>query len=64
MAEAAVCALMQNSHSFTFETNAAINSRFPSDHAEGPRSAWWVSAFVCAPRNSERYSCRSNQIGG
>ena len=54
-AETAVCALMQNSHSFAFETNAAINSRSPTDHAEGPRIASWVSAFMGVPKNSGRY---------
>ena len=36
---------MQNAHSFTVETNAAISSRSPTDHAEGPRIASWVSGM-------------------
>jgi hypothetical protein len=30
---------------FTFETNAAISSRSPTDHAEGPRIASWVTSW-------------------
>jgi len=39
----AACAFVQDSHAFIFDTRAAINSRSPTDQAEGPRIASWVS---------------------
>ena len=35
---------MQNSDIFVFETKAAINSRSPTDQADGPRIASWVNS--------------------
>jgi AcrR family transcriptional regulator len=45
----AACAFVQNSHWLVFATNAAINSRSPTDQVEGPRIASWVTADIGPP---------------
>jgi hypothetical protein len=44
-----VCAFTQNSHSFIFETYAAISSRSATDHFEEPRIASWVTFCIGTP---------------
>src|SRR5262249_33805907 len=65
LAATAACAFVQNSHAFTFETKAAISSRSPTDHAEGPRIASWTTFCIGAPKKSERYltSLRTSGTG-
>jgi len=49
LTETAACAFVQYADSFAFETNAAINSRSPTDHAEGPRIASCIICCIAAP---------------
>ena len=39
------CAFVHHSHPFVFATSAAISSRSPTDHAEGPRIASCVTSL-------------------
>ena len=48
-AATAACAWIQNSHSFVFETKAAISSRSPTDQGEGPRIASWTTFVIGLP---------------
>ena len=48
-AATAACAFVQNSHSFIFDTTAAISSRSPTDHAEDPRITSWVTLCIGLP---------------
>ena len=49
LAATAAWAFVQILHSFTFDTKAAINSRSPTDHGEGPRIASWVTRSIGLP---------------
>jgi hypothetical protein len=56
---------MQYSHSFTFDTKAAMSSRSPTVQPDGPRIASCVTVFICAPKKSGRYaiSLRGSGVG-
>ena len=45
-------ALVQNSHALVRETNAAISSRSPTDHSDGPRMTSWKTSLIRPPKNS------------
>src|SRR5262245_2529976 len=55
LAATAACALVQYSQALTLDTNAAISSRSPTDHPEGPRIASCVIFCSTPPRKSGRY---------
>ena len=46
--------LVQNSHSFFFDTYAANSSRSATDHADGPRMTSWIRSLNGRPNCAAR----------